>query len=162
MISYIIRRVLLIFPTVFVALSLLFLLFFTLPGDPARLIAGGSNRSVPQEVVDRATERYGLDDPLWEQYATYWRHTLTWDLGESYVEDGTSVNETLGEKAPNSIRLAIWALIIEVIVGIAVGLISAIRRYSLLDRFTTLATAGAAAVPAFVMGFVLQYVFSPA
>jgi len=160
MTSYIIRRLLLIIPTVFFALSLLFFLFFTLPGDPARLIAGGANRSVPEEVVERATERYDLDEPLYKQFVTYWQHTLTWDLGESYVERGTSVNETLGEKAPNSVRLAIWALIIEVIVGIAVGLISAIRRYSLMDRFTTLGTAGAAAIPAFVMGFVLQYVFA--
>jgi peptide/nickel transport system permease protein len=160
MTSYIIRRLLLIVPTVFLALSLLFFLFFTLPGDPARLIAGGANRSVPQEVVDRATARYDLDEPVYRQFLTYWQHTVTWDLGESYVERGTSVNETLGEKAPNSIRLAIWATLIEVTVGIAVGLISAIRRYSLLDRFATFATAGAAAIPAFVMGFVLQYVFA--
>lgn len=160
MTSYIIRRLLLIIPTIFLALSLLFFLFFTLPGDPATLIAGGANRSVNQDVVERAIARYDLDEPLYQQFVTYWQHTLTWDLGESYVERGTSVNETLGEKAPNSIRLAIWATIIEVTVGIAVGVISAIRRYSLLDRFTTFATAGAAAIPAFVMGFVLQYLFA--
>jgi ABC-type dipeptide/oligopeptide/nickel transport system permease component len=160
MTSFIIRRLLLIVPTVFVALSFLFLLFFALPGDPATLIAGGGNRQPPPEVIEQATERYGLDDPLYEQFGNYWRNTLTWNLGESYVQRGTSVNETLGEKAPNSVRLAIWATIIEVTVGIAVGLISSIKRYSLMDKATTFATAGAAAIPAFVLGFVLQYVFA--
>jgi peptide/nickel transport system permease protein len=160
MTSYIIRRLLLIVPTVFLALSLLFLVFFALPGDPARLIAGGANRSVPEEVVQRAADRYNLDEPVYEQFVTYWRHTLTWDLGESYVQEGRSINELLGDRAPNSVRLAIWALIIEVVVGLAVGLVSAIRRYSLIDRLTTFTTAGAAAIPAFVLGFVLQYVFA--
>jgi peptide/nickel transport system permease protein len=160
MTSFILRRLLLIIPTVFIALSFLFLLFFALPGDPATLIAGGGNRQPPPEVIEQATERYGLDDPLYVQFVDYWKNTLTWDLGESFVQRGTSVNETIGEKAPNSLRLATWALIIEVIVGISVGLISAIRRYSALDKFTTFATAGAAAIPAFVLGFVLQYVFA--
>ena len=59
-----------------------------------------------------------------------------------------------------SLRLAIWAIIIEIIVGIAVGLLSAIRRYSLSDKLTTILTAAASAVPVFVLGFVLQYLFA--
>ncbi len=71
-----------------------------------------------------------------------------------------SVNETLGERAPRSIRLAIWATFIEIVVGISVGLIAAVRRYSLTDKMTTLATTAAAAIPVFVLGFILQYVFA--
>ncbi len=63
-------------------------------------------------------------------------------------------------KAPRSIRLAIWATLIEIVVGISVGLISAVKRYSLTDKLTTIVTAAASAIPVFVLGFVLQYVFA--
>jgi len=157
--SYIIRRVLQLIPTVFLALSFLFILLFQLPGDPANLIAGGANRTPDPDVVQRAAERYDLDKPVATQFVNYWKRTLTWDLGESFVSR-RSVNEILGERAVNSIRLGIWAILIEIVVGIAVGLISALRRYSLSDRITTVVTAAMAAVPVFVLGFVLQYVFA--
>jgi len=156
MTSYIIRRILLIIPTVFLALSFLFFLFFTLPGDPVELIAGGGERTIDPGVIERIEERYGFDDPLPTQFVNYWKRTVTWDLGDSYL-NRRSVNEILGDKAVNSLRLAIWAIIIEVVVGITVGLVSAIRRYSIADRLTTIATAAASAVPVFVLGFILQY-----
>ena len=85
MTSYIIRRLLLIIPTVFVALSLLFGIFFLLPGDPAALIAGGGDRTVDQGVMERIEHRYGLDDPIPVQFVNYWQRTLRWDLGESFL-----------------------------------------------------------------------------
>ena len=159
MTSYIIRRVLLIIPTVFLALSFLFFLFFLLPGDPATLIAGGSNRAVDEGVVERARERYGLDDPLYEQYFDYWNRTVRWDLGES-SENGRPVSEILSDRAVASIRLGIWAVIIEVIVGISVGVVSAIRRYSWQDKLTTVITAAASAIPVFVLGYLLIWAFA--
>jgi ABC-type dipeptide/oligopeptide/nickel transport system permease component len=157
--SYIIRRLLQIIPTVFVALSFLFFIFFLLPGDPAALIAGGAERNVDPGVLERVEARYGLDDPLVVQFVHYWQRTLQWDLGESFLTR-ENVNDILGEKAVASLRLAIWAIIIEIIVGIAVGVLSAIRRYSIGDRLTTILTAAASAVPVFVLGFVLQYLFA--
>ncbi len=159
MTSYIIRRLLLIIPTVFLALSFLFVLFFALPGDPARLIAGGADRNIESGVIDRINERYGLDDPIPTQFVNYWERTIQWDLGESFL-NRRSVNEILGEKAVNSLRLGIWAIIIEIVVGISVGLLSALRRYSLSDRFTTIVTAAASAIPVFVLGFLLQWLFA--
>ncbi|MDD9371351.1 MAG: ABC transporter permease [Acidimicrobiales bacterium] len=159
MTSYIIRRLLQIIPTVFVALSFLFFIFFLLPGDPARLIAGGAERNVDPGVLERVEERYGFNEPIGEQFANYWQRTIQWDLGESFLTN-ESVNEILGRKAVASVRLAIWAIIIEIIVGISVGLLSAIRRYSIGDRITTILTAAASAIPVFVLGFVLQYLFA--
>ena len=104
-------------------------------------------------------ERYGLDDPLWVQFKDYWVRLLHWDLGESFA-NRRSVNEILYERAPRSIRLAFWAVLIEIIVGISVGLISAVKRYSLTDKATTVVTTAAAAIPVFVLGFILQYVFA--
>ena len=159
MTSYIIRRLLLIIPTVFLALSFLFVLFFTLPGDPARLIAGGADRNIDSGVIERINERYGLDDPIPTQFVNYWERTIQWDLGESFL-NRRSVNEILGEKAVNSLRLGIWAILIEIVIGISVGLLSALRRYSLSDRFTTIITAAASAIPVFVLGFLLQWLFA--
>ena len=149
----------LIVPTVFFALSFLFFLFFTLPGDPANLIAGGADRNPNPLRVQQVNERYGFDDPLIVQFGNYWERTLQWDLGESF-QTNRSVNEILGEKSVNSLRLAIWAIIIEVVVGISVGLLSAIRRYSIADKLTTIFTAAASAIPVFVLGFILQYGFA--
>lgn len=159
MTSFIIRRLLLIVPTVFVALSFLFLIFFALPGDPANLIAGGAERNIDPGVIERINERYGLDEPMTTQFVKYWQRTLQWDLGDSFLTR-RSVNETLGQRAPNSIRLAFWAIVIEIVVGISVGLVSAIRRYSIGDRFTTIVTAAASAIPVFVLGLVLQWIFA--
>jgi ABC-type dipeptide/oligopeptide/nickel transport system permease component len=159
MTSYIIRRLLQILPTVFVALSFLFFIFFLLPGDPANLIAGGAERNVDPGVLARVEARYGLSDPILEQFTHYWQRTLQWDLGESFLTR-ESVNEMLGRKAVASVRLAIWALLIEIVVGLAVGLLSAIRRYSWSDRMTTIITAAMSAIPVFVLGFVLQYMFA--
>lgn len=159
MTSYITRRVLLIIPTVFLALSFLFFLFFTLPGDPANLIAGGADRTPDPVKLQQVIDRYGFDDPLVTQFKDYWGRTIQWDLGESF-KTSRSVNDLLGEKAVNSLRLAIWAIIIEVVVGIAVGVVAAIKRYSISDRVTTIVTAAASAVPVFVLGFLLQYGFA--
>ena len=159
MVSYSIRRLLLVVPTVFFALSFLFLLFFALPGDPANLIAGGADRNPNPETVRQVEERYGLNDPLIVQFKDYWVRTIQWDLGESF-SDRQSVNEILGEKAVNSMRLGIWAILIEVVVGIFVGVLSAVKRYSIADKLTTIGTAALSAVPVFVLGFVLQYAFA--
>ncbi len=159
MFAYLVRRLLLVIPTVFFALSFLFFLFFALPGDPATLLAGGGDRNPNPDVVERARERYGLDEPMYQQFGEYWGRTVQWDLGESF-KSGRSVNDILGEKAVNSLRLAIWAILIEIVVGISVGVLSAIRRYSLSDKLTTIATAAASAVPVFVLGFILQYLFA--
>jgi len=158
-ISYTIRRLLLVIPTVFCALSFLFLLFFALPGDPATLIAGGGDRVVDPGVIERVEQRYGLDDPLLVQFKDYWTRTIQWDLGESF-NNRRSVNEILGDKGINSLRLGIWAILIEIVVGISVGVLSAVRRYSIGDKITTVGTAALAAVPVFVLGFIFQFLFA--
>lgn len=159
MTAYVTRRILLIIPTVFFALSFLFFLFFTLPGDPATLIAGGANRNPDPVQIAQVNARYGFNNSLPTQFKDYWGRTIRWNLGESY-KTGRSVNDLLGEKAVNSLRLSIWAILLEIVVGIAVGIVAAIRRYSIADRVTTIITAAASAVPVFVLGFILQYGFA--
>ncbi|HZM41064.1 MAG TPA: ABC transporter permease [Acidimicrobiales bacterium] len=158
MTGYVIRRLLLVIPVVWGALTILFILFFIVPGDPVELMAGASGRAVPDATRQAIEQQFGLDDPIIVQYGNFWKRTLTGDLGTSYASR-RPVADILKETFPNSLRLAIWAIVIETVVGISVGVLSAIRRYSLADNVTTVITALAASIPVFVLGFIFQQVF---
>jgi ABC-type dipeptide/oligopeptide/nickel transport system permease component len=155
--GYALRRTLLVVPVVWGAISLLFLVFFVVPGDPVEVIGGGgSGRAVNAETRAAIEAKYGLDKPWYEQYGRFWSQLAQGDLGDSYKQS-RSVNEILGATAPASLRLAIWAVIVEVLIGVTAGVISAVRRYSFLDSLTTVSTTMVVAVPVFVLGYVFQY-----
>ncbi len=155
--GYALRRTVLVVPVVWGAITLLFLAFFVLPGDPVEVIGGGgSGRPVSPAVRAAIEEKYGLDKPWYEQYGHFWNRLAHGDLGDSFKQS-RSVNEVLGATAPASIRLAIWAVIVEVLIGVTAGVISAVRRYSFLDSLTTVSTTMVVAVPVFVLGYVFQY-----
>ena len=156
--AYITRRLLLMVPTVVGAVTLLFVLFFVMPGDPAQLIAGGGDRGIPETTRQQIEARYGLDQPIPVQYVRYWGRVAKGDLGESF-KSRESVASIIGRTAPASARLAFWALVIETVVGLSVGIYSAVRKYSFLDTFVTVGTAAMGAVPVFVLGYLLQQAF---
>ncbi len=85
MTGYVIRRLLLVIPVVWGALTILFILFFIVPGDPVELMAGASGRAVPEATRTAIEEEFGLNDPIIVQYADFWKRTLTGDLGTSYA-----------------------------------------------------------------------------
>jgi ABC-type dipeptide/oligopeptide/nickel transport system permease component len=156
MAGYILRRTLLVIPVVVGAITLLFLAFFVVPGDPVQLLAG--EKVVTPQVRTNLEAKFGLDKPWYVQYERYWTRLVHGDLGESY-RSSRSVNKILGDAAPASLRLAFWAIVVEVLIGIATGLVSAIKRYSFVDALTTVSTTMLLAVPAFVLGYVLIYMF---
>lgn len=159
MAGFIIRRLFLAVPVVWGALTLLFVLFFVVPGDPAELLAGSaSGRNVPEATLRAVEERFDLNEPFLTQYGNYWGRLLTGDLGESYTTR-RPVSDILGETFPNSLRLAIWAIIIETVIGISAGVVSAVKRYSFIDSLTTVGSALFSALPVFVFGFLLQQMF---
>ena len=160
MISYIIRRLLLLLPTAFLALSFLFLLFFVLPGDPATLIAGGANRNVDPEVVEHVAERYGLDDSLFVAVLALLGADVPLGPRQSFVNN-RSVNDILGEKAPRSLRLGLLGdhhrdrrrhLGRADLVG------QALLRSPTRSRRSS--PPPRRRIPVFVLGFVLQYTFA--
>ncbi|HZN12902.1 MAG TPA: ABC transporter permease [Acidimicrobiales bacterium] len=154
MLGYITRRTLMVIPVVWAALSLLFLLFFVVPGDPVDLLGG--ERAVNATTRANIEAKFGLDKPWYDQYGAYWNRLAHGDLGDSY-RNNRPVLDVLKEKAPTSIRLAIWAVIFEVLMGVTAGLISAVRRYSFIDALTTVSTTMLIAVPVFVLGYLLIY-----
>lgn len=155
MITYIIRRVFGLLFTVWAALTLVFFLYFILPDDAANLLAGGGNRSIPESVVKNTAKKFGLDQPVWRQYFTYLGNVVTLDFGQSW-KDGREVTDIIKERAPASLRLAIWAIALEASVGISLGILSAKRKNSFADTATTVAAALASAIPVFVLGYALQ------
>jgi ABC-type dipeptide/oligopeptide/nickel transport system permease component len=155
MAGFVVRRVLVTIPVVFCALSLLFLLFFMVPGDPVETLAGGSGRALTPTLRHNIEVKYGLDRPKPAQFIAYWERTLAGDLGRSYKSD-TDVSTIIGRTASASGRLAFWAIIIEVVIGISAGVVSAVRRYSFLDGLTTVSTAAVSALPVFVLGYLFQ------
>lgn len=152
---YVLRRILVVVPVVWGAVSALFVVFFLLPGDPVELIAGGE-RAVNAETRAAIEEKYGLDRPWYEQYGRFWSRLARGDLGDSFSQ-GRSVNDILAETAPASVRLAVWAVAIEVVIGVAAGVVAAVRRRTFLDALTSVSTTVLVAVPVFVLGYLLQY-----
>ncbi len=158
MIGYISRRVLQMIPVFIGVTIILFILRAPgiLPGDPVRMITG--EKAISEDLYNQIVERYGLDDPLIVQYFNYLGGLLHGDLGDSY-QKGRSVSGILMDKLPNTIKLAVAAIIIEMIFGIAAGIISAIKRYSFWDVLVTLSTSVLVSVPVFWLGMLLQILF---
>ena len=147
MTSYIIRRVLLIIPTVFLALSFLFFLFFMLPGDPATLIAGGSNRTVDEGVIERGRRALRPRRPAARAVRQLLAAHAPGRPRRVLRESPQRQRHPRENARPQASGSAFWAIFIEIIVGISVGVLSAIRRYSWQDKLTTIFTSAASAIP---------------
>ena len=157
MITYIVRRILQMIPVFFGVTVVLFVLTVVVPGDPIAIRAG--ERSLSPEVYNAIKKEYGLDQPLYKQYLTYLNSLLHGDLGESY-QQGRSVVALYKDFYPNTVKLALAALFVEVVIGLTAGIISAVKKYSFTDVLVTLSTSILVAVPVFWLGMMLQQVFA--
>ena len=152
--TYLVKRIAQLVLVVWAAVTIIFLLFFALPGDPARLLTGAEGK-IPDKTINLMNEKYGFNDPLIVQYGNYMQRVVTWDLGQSF-KSNDSINDLVKDKSKNSIRLAFWAVAIECVVGIGAGIYSAVRRYTFADTFITFMTVAASAVPVYVLGLLFQ------
>lgn len=153
--SFLTRRLLLGVFVLWVTTLLSFLLFFVAPPDVARTLAGKS--ATPQQVA-AIRERLGLSQPLLTQYWHYLDNLLHGNLGYSFYT-GQSVNSMLKSDLPPTLSLIIGGAVLWLIGGLAVGILSATRARTLLDRFATTGMLIAYSMPAFVIGGVLLLVF---
>ncbi len=156
MLQYIARRVLQFIPVFLGVTLVLFIMTRIVPGDPARLLYG--ERAPDPDIVAQIRAEYGLDDPIPKQYADYLSRIVRGDLGTSIVT-GRDVGDIILEKYPFTLRLALAAIIVEIVIGIAAGIVSAVKQYSFLDVVTTLATSILVSLPVFWLGMLLQYTF---
>ena len=158
MTRYIARRVLWVGVLLFVVSLLTFVVFYLFPSaDPAVLRAG---RSPTPERIEAIREQLGLDRPWTAQFVEYLKNlVLHFDLGYSFHND-VSVKDAIFERLPATISLALGALVVWLTVGIGVGIISATRPGSLLDRIAMGGALVAISAPVYWLGLVSLYLFA--
>lgn len=151
MTEYVIRRILLVIPVLFGVTLVTFVLMFVVPGDPVLSMVG--ERYDPQTIESLRAELH-LNDPLPVQYLRYIWGVVRGDLGRSFTTR-RPVMESILEKFPNTLRLALSAMVVATLIGLVVGIISAVKPYSIWDRLSmTFALAGIS-VPVFWVGLIL-------
>jgi peptide/nickel transport system permease protein len=155
---YIIRRLLWCVVLVFAVVTLTFVIFSVLPSaDPARLRAG---RAPNPRLVEQIRHRFKLDQPIYVQYGKYVSDLVTgFDLGHSFQND-TDVLDEIWKRLPATFSLSLGACVLWLIIGVAVGVISAVRRRSILDRTAMGLSLVAISAPVFWLGLVSLYLFA--
>lgn len=158
MLKYILRRIIQMVPVFIGVTILLFILRApgVLPGDPIRMITG--EKAISPILYEKIVKENWLDRSLPEQYVHYIGQLTQGDLGKSYQKD-RPVTEIFADTYPNTIRLALAAIVVEIIIGIGAGIISAVKQYSFWDVFVTLTTSVLVSVPVFWLGMVFQVIF---
>ncbi|MFC5379658.1 ABC transporter permease [Aquipuribacter nitratireducens] len=156
MLRFVVRRLLLLVPILLGLSLLLFAWVRALPGGPAQALLG--ERATP-EAVARLNELYGFDRPVLEQYAAYMGRVLQGDLGVS-TTTRRPVSEELARLFPATIELTVFALVIAVTLGIALGYVAARRHLTWVDSGAVLFSLIGVTIPVFVLGYILKYAFS--
>jgi ABC-type dipeptide/oligopeptide/nickel transport system permease component len=151
MLQYIVRRVLQFIPVFLGVTLLLFILTRVIPGDPVAMMSG--QRVQSPVILAQMRQALGLDLPLPQQYVKY-----LGDWGRS-ITTGRPVRVILAEKYPYTVKLALAAIVIEIIIGIGAGIISAVKQYSFWDVTVTLSTSLLVSLPVFWLGMLLQMFF---
>jgi peptide/nickel transport system permease protein len=154
MISYVIRRLMQLVIVLIGVTIITFIIMFAVPGDPAQMLAGKA--ATPQHI-EQIRKNLGLDRPVYVQYYKFVGRLLRGDLGESYRLQ-RPVTDMIKENAPYTIQLAIAAVLIEML-GIPLGIYSALRQYSFWDTSLTTAALIIWGVPVFVLGLFMQWFF---
>ena len=154
--KYIFKRILSGFLTIIVLITCCFFLMHAIPGSPF----SKGERTVPEAVMQRLNEKYGLDKPLHEQYFKYLENIAHGDFGISYKNSSVQVNDLITRGFPSSARSGALAVVFSVLVGITLGIISAIKRGSLFDGIAMVIATVGVCVPLFVLSVLLLYLFA--
>ncbi|PJZ02203.1 glutathione ABC transporter permease GsiC [Bacillus vallismortis] len=156
MVKYSIKRLLLMIPLLFIITVIVFMFVHMIPGDPARLIAG-SDATIDEIKLVR--EKYGLDQPLYQQYISYMSNLFQGDLGTS-IQAGRPVAEMLSERFMPTFWLTVVSMFWSLLFGIPIGLVSAVKRNKWQDHATMIFAVSAISIPSFWLGLMLMQLFS--
>jgi peptide/nickel transport system permease protein len=156
MAGFLLRRTLFILLTMLAASGIAFILTFA-SGDPATMLVPRREGEIPDpEIVAQFREQYGLDQPLPVQYVRYVEQLLQGNLGTSLYYR-RPVRDLFVDKFPNTLLLAVLAVITALVIGLPVGALAAVRRNTLTDRIIVIICAVLIAVPAFLLALVLVF-----
>jgi peptide/nickel transport system permease protein len=156
MTAYIVRRLLQAVPLLLGILTLVFVFMHAAPGDPTALYM---NPSIAPEVLEQMRHNWGLDQPLHIQYVRWMKSFLTGDFGISLAQN-RPVASILADRIPNTLILSGVSLLLIFIIGIAIGIIQAVRQYSALDNALTFSALFIYSMPSFWLGLMLILIFA--
>lgn len=156
MARYILGRILIGVPILFLVITAVFFAFRLIPGDAARIIAGDE---APQERVEQIRRDLGLDRPALVQYVSYLSDLARGNLGVSFSSRRPVATE-IGSRFWNTFSLALAAITLATVVGIVMGVISALFRGKVADHFVTLLALLGISIPVFWLGLLLMQLFS--
>jgi peptide/nickel transport system permease protein len=151
----IVRRLLFLVLVLFGLSIITFALSHIVPADPARLVAGPR---ASQAAVEKVRERYGLNDPLTTQYVRYMKGIVRLDFGDS-TSSRRPVSKDIKQYLPATIELSVVAFILSVLVGLPLGILSAVRPNSVFDLIGRLVSITGLAMPSFWLALMLQFLF---
>jgi peptide/nickel transport system permease protein len=156
MLSFTLRKLLTVVGTMLGIAVLTFVITNVAPGDPARLVAGPN---ATEDMVETIRSEYGLDQPMVMQFAIYMKDLVSGDLGTSIVSTRPVLDDLL-RYAPATIELVLVAMTLGIIVGVPLGMLSAVYKDGPVDHFTRILSISGVAIPAFWLGILLQLYFS--
>lgn len=152
----IVNRLLVSIPVLLGVVLLIFWMLNVVPGNPVAIMM---KEHIKQDVIDRMTEYYGLNDPIMVQFGRYIMNMLHGDFGISYKLN-RSVTDLIVDAFPYTVKLAVAAAIVAWLIGIPAGIISAIKKNSLVDRLFMGVSLLGVSMPVFWAALLFQYVFA--
>ena len=156
MAKYILRRILLMIPVLIGISLVVFTLVSISPGDPVEMLVGAR---ASEEAKEAVRQDLGLDRPFWIRYFDYMKDVVTGDFGTSW-RTKLPVTEEIWERFGTTVEVALGALTLTVLIGIPIGVISAVKQYSLLDNVTLVMALFLSSMPGFWLGTMLLLVFA--
>ncbi len=157
MYRYVIKRLLMMLPVILGVSFIIFTIMYFIPGDPASNILGVG---ASQEAIDQLNDQLGYNQPFLVRYVTYITDAaFKLDFGVSY-QNKLPVTGEIAKRLPVSAKLAFGSILLSLLIGVPLGVLSAVRQYSLSDKIPTGVALFVAAVPAFIIGMILMLIFS--
>ena len=156
MVKYILKRILLIIPTILMVILIVFSIMELTPGSPGRLILG---QTAPQSAVNQLNEDLGYNKPFAVRFAKYIIDMCRLDFGNSY-RSGRPVFEDIFNRFGVTLRLSFFSIILMVSIGVPIGIVSAVKQYCALDYVCTVTAMFFSAFPVFWFGLMMILLFS--
>lgn len=156
MIKYVIKRLLLMIPVILGISFIVFSIMSLTPGSPAKIILGDL---ASKESIEKLNEELGFNRPFLVRYFDYVKNALKGDFGRSY-RTGLPVMKEIAQRFPTTIKLAFYSVLIATLVGIPVGIVSAVRQYSIIDSVSTILALIFISIPSFWLGLMLMLLFA--
>ena len=156
MVKYICKRLLIMIPTLIFIIFMIYCILSLIPGTPGRIMLGAN---APAEQVEQMNQALGFYDPLPVKFARYLWDALHGDFGESY-KYSKPVFDLLLPKFPVTVLLALLSCLVSAVIGIPVGIISAVKKHSLADHTSTVIAMLLGSMPSFFLGVLMILLFS--